>query len=59
MALNSEIDDPLHYVRKQESFLGGIVLSAQHRVNTCVFESINNRTKVIKRMVYGYRDTVY
>jgi hypothetical protein len=28
-----------------------------HHLNTSVLEGINNRIKVIKRMVYGYRDS--
>ena len=59
MALGSGIDALVHFTRKLEPYLEGIVSSAQHRLNTSVLEGMNNRIKVIKRMAYGYRDTAY
>ncbi|GAB3338791.1 transposase [Chromohalobacter beijerinckii] len=59
MTLSSGIDVLVHFARKLESYLEGIVFSAQHRLDTSVPESMNNRINVIKRMAYGYRDTAY
>jgi len=59
MALGSGIDALVHFARKLEPYLEGIVSSARHRLNTSVLEGMNNRIKVIKRMAYGYRDTAY
>nr|WP_256961122.1 ISL3 family transposase [Salinicola salarius] len=59
MARSSGIDALVHFARKLEPYLEGIVSSARHRLNTSVLEGMNNRIKVIKRMAYGYRDTAY
>jgi len=39
--------------------VSGTITSVTHRLNTSLLEGMNNRTKVIKRMAYGYRDNDY
>lgn len=47
-------------VNKQaQNYVDGIIASATHRLNTSVLEGMNKRSKVLKRMVYGYRDNDY
>lgn len=47
------------FAEKLRGYVGGIIASATHRLNTSVLEGMNNRIKVIKRMAYGYRDNDY
>uniref|UniRef100_UPI001785C6E9 transposase n=1 Tax=Musicola keenii TaxID=2884250 RepID=UPI001785C6E9 len=47
------------FAEKLKRYVGGIIASAIHRLNTSVLEGMNNRIKVIKRMAYGYRDNDY
>ena len=47
------------FAEKLKGYVGGIITSATHRLNTSVLEGMNNKIKVIKRMAYGYRDNDY
>lgn len=47
------------FAEKLKGYVGGIIASATHRLNTSVLEGMNNKIKVIKRMAYGYRDNDY
>ncbi|ODS04916.1 ISL3 family transposase [Vibrio scophthalmi] len=47
------------FARKLSPYLHGIIASASYPLNTCTFEGINNKIKLVKRMGYGYRDTDY
>lgn len=47
------------FAEKLKGYVGGIIASAAHRLNTSVLEGMNNKIKVIKRMAYGYRDNDY
>ncbi|MBP2847782.1 ISL3 family transposase [Dickeya oryzae] len=47
------------FAKKLKGYVGGIIASATHRLNTSVLEGMNNKIKVIKRMAYGYRDNDY
>ncbi|HBB0172646.1 transposase [Escherichia coli] len=44
---------------KHKNYVDGIIASATHRLNTSVLEGMNKRSKVLKRMAYGYRDNDY
>lgn len=46
-------------LKQLKGYVGGIIASARHRLNTSILEGMNNKIKVIKRMVYGYRDNDY
>lgn len=49
----------MQFAEKLKGYVGGIVASATHKLNTSVLEGMNYKIKVIKRMAYGYRDNDY
>lgn len=44
------------FADKLKGYVGGIIASARHRLNTSILEGMNNKIKGIKRMAFGYRD---
>ena len=41
---------------KLPSYLPGLLVLCRYPLHTCVFEGMNNKITVIKRMAYGFRD---
>ncbi|MBO2007408.1 transposase [Serratia marcescens] len=41
-----------YFAEKLKGYAGGIIASARHRLNTSVLEGMNNKIKVMKRMVW-------
>ncbi len=58
-AMDSGIAPLMQFARRLKPYLQGILAHCHHPLHTSVFEGINNRIKVIKRMAYGFRDTDY
>lgn len=46
-------------VRRLEPDVDGIIAGARSRLSSVVLEGMNNKIKVVKRVVYGYRDAAY
>ena len=47
------------FARNLRKYARGILASAHFPMHTSVLEGVSNRIKVIKRMVYGFRDSAY
>lgn len=57
LAMESGLKPLIAFAERPSGYVEGVVASAVRRLDTSVLEGINNRIKVIKRMVCGYRDS--
>nr|WP_274519066.1 transposase [Trabulsiella odontotermitis] len=55
----SDIKALKQFAEKLKGYIGGIIASATHRLNISILERMNNKIKMIKRRIYGYRDNDY
>jgi len=58
-AIRSRIKPLVAFAKHLAAFRGGILAHCHWPLHTSVLEGINNKTKVIKRMAYGFRDVAY
>ena len=47
------------FARIKEKRIEGLIFHASYPISTSKLEGLNNKTKVIKRVGYGYRDDEY
>jgi transposase len=59
MARDSGIEPLRKFAAKLQPYWRGIVARLRWTMHTGQLEGINNRIKVMKRMAYGYRDSVF
>jgi transposase len=58
-AMRSRIEPLEAFARKLRAYLPGVLARCRYPLQTSVLEGINNRSKVMKRMAYGFRDNEY
>jgi transposase len=58
-ALPSHLEPLRTFVRRLQPYLPGILAHCRWPLGTNLVEGINNKSKVIKRVAYGYRDDAY
>ena len=58
-AKSSGINALERFATLKEKRLPGLISHAKHPINTGKLEGLNNKTKVAKRLAYGYRDDDY
>src|SRR5690606_17376880 len=59
MAMDGCLAPVIAFARILRNYVHGIISCVGHRLTTSVREGMTNRSKVIKRMAYGYRDSNY
>ena len=52
----SDIPALARFAERKEKRLNGLIAHASHPISTGKLEGFNNRTKVAKKLAYGYRD---
>lgn len=58
-AVRSRIDPLKTFARHLKEKMTGILAHCRYPLHTSLLEGINNKSKVLKRMAYGYRDDGY
>lgn len=59
LALESGLRPLARFVRKLLRHAEGIIAHALHPIHTSRLEGVNNKIKVLKRIAYGFHDSVY
>ncbi len=57
--MESELPAAIQFARRLRKYQRGILASTIYPMNSSILEGVNNKIKVIKRMVYGFRDSAY
>lgn len=58
-AKESGIERLVHFANNKEKRIEGLISHAIYPISTCKLEGVNNKTKVAKRIAYGYRNDEY
>jgi len=58
-AMESGLAPLIKFAQRLRPYISGIIAHCRWPLHTSLLEGINNKIKVIKRMVYGFRDSEY